>query len=457
MRFLFSAPPLLFFVMLLLGAAPAPGGTVVTTPVRTFSAGSREPMLYPTSVAVDSTGRVWVADGAHDRVLVFASTGTLSQTVRRIAGVALSRPSGIATSADGRVWIADTGNARIAVTSATSTQESSLPISKGLGRVDLSDIAVSSDGKRLWAVDNDGNRLLTADSAKNVWEAHGDRGTAWGSFNHPRTIAVDTDGSLYVTDVLNGRIQRFDPAGRPMRPIVRYGVSPGQVYRPSGIDVKDGRVWVADSVLGVVQVFLTDGTLVDAVRDAQGNVLHLDAPTGIEVVGDRVYVVESRGGKVTEFSVQAGSGEPFKLVEMKTTTATASQGQECTLCHLDLIAPLDQGIATPLVAVPEKKNGQSWAGTEAACISCHDGGVLDSRSHVWAGYAHPRETADIPATMVIPKEMPLVDGRISCRTCHSPPTLGGSGQVHRFGVMLRVTSRPSELCVACHGDMGGKK
>ncbi len=442
--------PTIVCALLLLGAAVTPGSTVVATPARTFTAGPREPMLYPTSVAVDSTGRVWVADGARDRMLVFSADGSLSQTVRRVAGVALSRPSGVATSTDGRVWIADTGNSRVAVTSANSVKESSLPADKALGAVDLTDVAVSADGKHLWVVDNDGNRTFTVNPGTNAWEAHGKRGTAWGAFNHPRTVAVDAKGSTYVTDVLNGRVQHFDPAGRPMRPIVGYGVSPGQVFRPSGIDEEDGKVWVADSVVGVVQVFQSDGTLIDVVRDAQGNVLHLDGPIGLEVNGDHLYVVESKGSKVSEFTVAPGSGKPLLAVQVKTTTATASQGQECTLCHLDLIAPLDEGVATPLVGVPEKKGGQSWAGTEAACISCHDGSVLDSRTHIWSGVSHPRKDAVIPATMKIPQEMPLVDGTIACRTCHSPHTLGGSAQQHRSGMMLRVTLRPSELCVTCH-------
>lgn len=454
MRFLLR-PLLAACLLLLIGAAPAPGATVVATPVRTFSAGTREPMLYPTSVAVDSTGRVWVADGARDRVLVFAADGGLSQTVRRVAGVALSRPMGIATTADGRVWIADAGNHRIAVTGAASVQESSLPVSDSLGRVDLTDVAVSADGKRLWAVDNDGNRVLTLDLASNRWDARGKKGSGWGGFNHPRTVAVDGAGGTYVTDVLNGRVQRFDPQGRATRPLVGFGVSPGQVFRPSGIAAVEGRVWVADSVLGVVQVFTEDGALVDAVRDASGNVLHLDAPLGIEVVGDRLFVVESRSGMVTELAVKPGGGQPLQAVTVSAKPVSASQGQECNYCHLDQTPPLDAGVATALSPVPSKKGGLLWAGTEAACISCHDGAVMDSRKHIWSGFAHPTKDAQIPPGMKIPKEMPLVDGKIACRTCHSPHTLAGSGQQHRGAVMLRVDARPSELCVACHGAEGG--
>lgn len=444
-------------VLMLSGAAPAPGASVGSAPVRSYTAGSREPMLFPTSVAVDATRRVWVADGARDRVLVFAADGSLSQTIKRVAGVGLSRPMGLALSTDGRVWIADAGNSRIAVTGTTTAQESAIVLPKELGKVDLTDLAVTANGGRLWAIDNDGSRVLTLDVATNKWTASGKRGTAWGSFNHPREVAVDAEGRTFVTDILNGRVQRFDAKGGTPTPIVRYGASAGQVFRPGGIDVEEGRVWLADSVLGVIQVFTTDGIFIDAVRDGAGNVLHLSGPLGIDVVGDELYVVEAAGNKVTQLSIRPGSGAPLQAVDVKSKATTASQGQECSLCHLDFVSPLDEGVATALTAVPEKKNGLSWAGTERACLSCHDGSVLDSRRHIWSGYAHPTKDAVIPATMKIPEEMPLVDGKIACRTCHSAHTLGGSAQQHRSSTMMRVNARPSELCVACHGPNGGNQ
>ena len=49
-----------------------------------------------------------------DRVLIFAADGTFVQALKKVAGMALSRPMAIATTPDGGVWIADAGNRRIA-------------------------------------------------------------------------------------------------------------------------------------------------------------------------------------------------------------------------------------------------------------------------------------------------------------------------------------------------------
>ncbi len=150
---------------LLLGAAPAPGTSVSATPSHTYALGDRDPMLRPTSVAVDAVGQVWVADGAKNRVLVFSASGELVQTLRRAAGKPLSRPMAIATSSDGAVWIADAGNSRLVVVHANTPEERSIAVSEKLGAVDLTDVEVSEDGATAWAVDNDGHRVLTLDVA----------------------------------------------------------------------------------------------------------------------------------------------------------------------------------------------------------------------------------------------------------------------------------------------------
>ena len=59
------------------------------------------------------------------------------------------------------------------------------------------------------------------------WGAHGGDGTPGsgnGEFRVPYTIALDGAGDMYVTDVLNHRIQKFGPTGRF---IARYGHNGG--------------------------------------------------------------------------------------------------------------------------------------------------------------------------------------------------------------------------------------
>ncbi|MGA2489521.1 MAG: glycosyltransferase family 39 protein [Anaerolineales bacterium] len=94
----------------------------------------------------------------------------------------------------------------------------------------------------------------------------GEAGTAAGQFQAPRAIAMAPDGSLYVADSLNNRIQHLSPDGKVLqvwgkRADVAQGAAPGGTFNePWGVAVApDGSVYVADTWNYRVQKFTSDG------------------------------------------------------------------------------------------------------------------------------------------------------------------------------------------------------
>ena len=85
-----------------------------------------------------------------------------------------------------------------------------------------------------------------------------------------------------------------------------------------------------------------------------------------------------------------------------------------------------------------------------ACLSCHDGSVAASSipaptlgtSHpVGIDYAAARARAPDRYAAALPADLPLVDGRIACTTCHD----GAATDRYR---LARPATGP--LCLACH-------
>jgi len=75
----------------------------------------------------------------------------------------------------------------------------------------------------------------------------GRQGTSDGEFSHPLSVAVATDGSVYVADRSNDRIQKFTSAGVFVSQWGTPGTGDGQFNAPLGIAVaSDGSVYVAD-------------------------------------------------------------------------------------------------------------------------------------------------------------------------------------------------------------------
>ncbi len=84
-----------------------------------------------------------------------------------------------------------------------------------------------------------------------------------GHFRSPQAAAVGPDGSVYVTDLGNMRVQKFDADGVYLASWGGQGSGAGQFKSPAGIAVgANHTVYVVDSQLDRVQAFGPDGTFV---------------------------------------------------------------------------------------------------------------------------------------------------------------------------------------------------
>ncbi|KAA0258915.1 hypothetical protein FHQ18_02925 [Deferribacter autotrophicus] len=127
--------------------------------------------------------------------------------------------------------------------------------------------------------------------------------------------------------------------------------------------------------------------------------------------------------------------------------------KECALCHFSWMEVfMFEHKDTDIASFPKKR----VVATERICFSCHDGTVVDSRLRVWTEDKH--KVGIIPSKEVsVPKEFPLEDGKIQCKTCH---TAHGTGEPEKEGyersIFLRIDNKNSELCKACHINKVGR-
>lgn len=440
--------------------AAVPDGSYpfVATPLAQFEYRAEpRPMRMPTAVSVSPDGRVFVADGVHDRVIAFTPDGAATE-IREAGGLPLQRPTGLWADSRGRLWIADTGNRRIvAIGIAPGTKEPvwivEVPPSPSGHPPDVTDVRTSPDGRYLWVVDNDGHRLLRQETESGVWQAFGEEGEALGQLRYPFQLAIGQGGEVFVTDVINARVQWFDSLGHPQTTLGVYGLERGGLYRPKGVAVDPaGRVWVSDSVTGVVQVFRGDGPCLDVLRDPAGQVLRFETPCGLAFDGaGHLYVVELTADRVRKLRVTAHAGPLLPAPVRATSIGSDRQARSCTVCHIEWMAEFTEGRDNLLLPPPQPSPDDPPVSQAWMCLSCHDGSVADSRRMVWEQHGHRTGTVP-PATMRVPDHLPLVEGRIACRTCHSTHMTGQPTGDIRTAVFLRVPNQASELCMSCHTD-----
>ena len=413
----------------------------VGRPAGDFGPGDPSPLVMPTAAAVDGEGNVFVADGVNDRVVQFDANGQRVTEIRSIGEEKLARPVGVKVDAAGRLWIVDTGHGRVLVRKPDGTLEHIFgpKPAPGVQLLDVTDVMPVGDGSACWLVDNDGHRLARSVGQESEPLTIGGRGEGLGRFQYPFAIAQGINGDLFVTDVINGRVQALNKSGQPLFAVASYGVGIGQVYRPKGVacDAK-GNVWVSDGTLGVVQTFSAAGKVIDVLRDEKGEPFRFDVPMGLTFDRQgRLYVVELRPGRVRrlEITEKPSAGKPFTSVRPQ---VTPQQPRACAACHLEWMEPFASGGSSPLMARPVGKPEEPLAARPEMCLSCHDGSVADSRRRVWLDHGH-RVGMQPPASITVPASLPLVGGKLACRTCHSAHGPGGmqSADINRT-VFLRM-------------------
>ena len=171
-------------------------------------------------------------------------------------------------------------------------------------------IAVAPDGS-LYVADSGNNRIQHLNPSGEVLQAWGQYGDATqgdapgGTFNEPWGVAVAPDGTVYVADTWNYRIQKFTADGRFLSMWQTFGPDNTDVfYGPRGIAVDArGRVLVVDTGNKRVVVFDADGNYLTQFGGAGLEPGQFDEPVGIALDGaGNVYIADTWNQRVQVFA-----------------------------------------------------------------------------------------------------------------------------------------------------------
>jgi DNA-binding beta-propeller fold protein YncE len=309
-------------------------------------------LLRPFGIAVDSKGKIYVADQSVGAVFIFNTENTDVQMIRNKHEASFGLIYGLAIDDNDRLFVTDLAMRHVAVFDAKHKEETSFGAGV-LGRP--GGIAIDTENRFLYVVDteNDVVAVFDADTFK-LLRKIGTPGkkhtlTAPGTFSLPSNVAVDKDGNVFVTDTFNDRVEIFDADGNFISTFGKAGDGPGYFERPKGIAVDpDGHIWVVDSTQDRVQVFDQSGRLLIYFGEhgewpgmfMQANDIAIDKQ-------NRVFVSEQYLGRVQMFRyvTDAEAEEKRKerdLLQGKTDTASQAPKKDAV--------PVAANVATPATA-----------------------------------------------------------------------------------------------------------
>lgn len=119
-------------------------------------------------------------------------------------------PQGVAVDVSGRVFVADTGHNRIAMLSTAGIPLRVLTHGARTLRTPMA-LAIGLRSS-LWAVDTGNNRVVQMTSTGRTLKTLGGSSSMRG----PRGMAIGANGSIYVADTGNDRIDRFSSRGQAL-------------------------------------------------------------------------------------------------------------------------------------------------------------------------------------------------------------------------------------------------
>ena len=303
--------------------------------------GNEASFNYPTEVAVDSSGNVYVVDSDNYKirkitpagaVMTLAGSGVYGDADGTGTAASFSYPRGVAVDSIWNVYIADSSNHKIRkITPAgvvtTLAGSGVLGSANGAGTAASfnypSGVAVDSTGN-IYVADSSNNKIrkitpagvVTTLAGSGVSDSEDGTGTT-ASFAYPRGIAVDSSGNVYVADSGNHKIRKITPAGvvTTLAGSGRKGSREGTVASfnyPSGVAVDSiGNVYVVDSGNHKIRKVTTAGVAttlagsgVEGSEDGTGTAASFSWFSGLALDSSgNVYVADTNNNLIRKITI----------------------------------------------------------------------------------------------------------------------------------------------------------
>lgn len=168
---------------------------------------------------------------------------------------------------------------------------------------DWTPVSVKVDRQgNVWAVDHSESRIVKFDNNGKLTLKFGSSGSRPGSLSKPHDIAISKDGTVYVADTGNDRIQIFSGDGVFLNVVGAETGIPG-LKNPTGIDVDDrGNLFILSSSVPYLYRIAPDGKVLGQIGDIPKGPGKLEKPVAIAITGNELMVVDAESSNIKAFN-----------------------------------------------------------------------------------------------------------------------------------------------------------
>jgi hypothetical protein len=409
----------------------------------------------PFAVAADRNGNVYIADTYGHRIRKVDSAGVITTVAGTGAAAfggdggpgaqaSLQYPTGIALDAAGNLYIADSYNGRIRKLDATSGVIST--VAGGGSSANLGDGGAATAASLAYpaavAVDPAGNlyiadqyhnrvRKVTADgiistiSGTGAQAFSGDGGAATDAdLYYPTGLAIDATGNIYIADQYNNRIRKVDATTGLIATVAGDG-NPGfngdggaataaSLYRPTSIVVDgDGSLYIADQYNNRIRKVTGTGVISTVVGTGLGGFsgdggLAIDAqlstPIGVALdATGNLYVADTGNQRVRRVgSLATPSDTTPPAIQSNVSGTQGTNGWYTSDVNVSWTVSDAESAVTSSTGCDAASITTDTAGQTFTCTATSAGGTASQSVTI-------KRDAAAPAATATPAPMPNVD------------------------------------------------
>lgn len=237
-------------------------------------------------------GKLYVASTGFGQVVVIDIANRTFDYLKDNAGSGkLKKPVNTAVDEQGNLYVADTGRDQIVVFDAAGNYLRAFGTiaEDETAEARIVDVAVFKN--KLYALDNRAGlvRVLDPETGRQLDSFGQDEVEEKNNLALPYALTIDARGIVYITNLLSGRVLKYDVDGNFLDGLGRLGQSFGEFARPRGVAVDSGGLlYVVDAGFSNVQVFDQQKRLLGFFGTPGRPAGSLNLPAGIAVTTDNL-------------------------------------------------------------------------------------------------------------------------------------------------------------------------
>jgi sugar lactone lactonase YvrE len=309
--------------------------------------GTAAQFAFPSGLALDANGYIYVADRLNDRIRKITASGEVNTLAGSFAGYVdaagtvaqFHAPTGVAVDAAGTIFVADSQNNRIRKITAAGVVStfagSTAGFADGAGDsakfYDPSGVAVDASGN-VFVADTANNLIrkitvggVVSTIAGSIAGFADGNGTA-AKFYSPTGVAVNAEGDIFVADLINNRIRKITATGVVS---TLAGSTPGFADGIGTVALFDNPYSVAIDALGNIIVADTSNNRIRRITaagevstlagstagfaDGTGITAQFNHPYGVAIdIAGNIFVADENNNRIRKITSDLGTAN-YKL------------------------------------------------------------------------------------------------------------------------------------------------